>query len=76
MDIHRLLKILITGEGGSPYSHMLRMGNTLRAGGVVRVINPHDLSDDNLMGCGGGAGSPPLGIEKLPGDEMMEAQPQ
>ncbi|ORY05053.1 hydantoinase [Clohesyomyces aquaticus] len=66
--------ILGTGGGGSPYSSMLRMRGILRAGGVIRVINPYDLKDDDLVGCGGGAGSPTVGIEKLQGDEMMEAQ--
>ncbi|KAI9728803.1 MAG: hypothetical protein M1834_007189 [Cirrosporium novae-zelandiae] len=66
--------ILGTGGGGSPYSSMLRLRGILRAGGIVRVINPKDLKDDDLVGCGGGAGSPTVGIEKLQGDEMMEAQ--
>ncbi|KAH0321682.1 DUF917-domain-containing protein, partial [Aureobasidium melanogenum] len=66
--------ILGTGGGGSPYSHMLRMRNILRDGGIIRVINPHDLKDDDQVGCGGGSGSPTVGIEKLPGDEMMDAQ--
>ncbi|CAD0088404.1 unnamed protein product [Aureobasidium mustum] len=61
--------ILGTGGGGSPYSHMLRMRSILRDGGIIRVINPHDLKDDDQVGCGGGAGSPTVGIEKLPGDE-------
>lgn len=61
--------ILGTGGGGSPYSHMLRMRSILRDGGVIRVINPHDLEDDDQVGCGGGAGSPTVGVEKLPGDE-------
>lgn len=61
--------ILGTGGGGSPYSHMLRVRSILRDGGVIRVINPHDLKDDDQIGCGGGAGSPTVGIEKLPGDE-------
>ncbi|THZ92560.1 DUF917-domain-containing protein [Aureobasidium pullulans] len=66
--------ILGTGGGGSPYSHLLRMRSLLRDGDVIRVINPHDLKDDDQVGCGGGAGSPTVGIEKLPGDEMMDAQ--
>lgn len=61
--------ILGTGGGGDPYSHMLRVRTILRNGGVIRVINPHDLKDDEMVGCGGGAGSPTVGIEKLPGDE-------
>jgi hypothetical protein len=63
--------ILGTGGGGSPYSTMLRVRGLLRAGGVIRVISPDDLKDDDRVGCGGGAGSPTVGIEKLAGDEYV-----
>lgn len=66
--------ILGTGGGGSPYSSMVRLRSMLRAGAVVRVVSPDDLADDDRIGCGGGMGSPTVGIEKLQGDEMMEAQ--
>lgn len=66
--------ILGTGGGGSPYSSMLRLRAIIQSGGIVRVVNPNDLKDDDLVGCGGGAGSPTVGIEKLQGDQMMEAQ--
>jgi DUF917 family protein len=46
----------------------------VQSGSVVRVINPRDLPDDAQIGSGGGAGSPTVGIEKLAGDEMLEAQ--
>lgn len=61
--------ILGTGGGGSPYGHMLRLREIMRSGGVVRVISPDDLYDDDLVACGGGKGSPIVSIEKLPGDE-------
>ena len=63
--------ILGTGGGGSPYSHMIRLREILRAGGIVRVINPHDLKDDNLIGCGGSGGSPTVSVEKLQADELV-----
>ncbi|RDW94463.1 actin-like ATPase [Coleophoma crateriformis] len=66
--------ILGTGGGGSPYSHMLRLRQIMREGGVVRVISPQDLKDDDLVACGGGKGSPTVSIEKLPGEEMMQSQ--
>ncbi|KAL1863139.1 hypothetical protein Daus18300_008132 [Diaporthe australafricana] len=66
--------ILGTGGGGSPYPHMVRLRQLLRAGAVVRVVSPDDLADDDRVGCGGGMGSPTVGIEKLQGDEMMQAQ--
>jgi DUF917 family protein len=66
--------ILGTGGGGSPYSTMLRVRGILRSGGTVRIVSPDDLRDTDLIGCGGGAGSPTVGIEKLSADEMMDAQ--
>jgi hypothetical protein len=61
--------ILGTGGGGSPYGHMLRLREIMRNGGVVRVISPDDLHDDDLIACGGGKGSPTVSMEKLAGDE-------
>ncbi|KAI0430617.1 hypothetical protein F5Y09DRAFT_223202 [Xylaria sp. FL1042] len=66
--------ILGTGGGGSPYSTMIRIREMLRRGVVIRVVSPADLPDDAAVGCGGGAGSPTVGIEKLAGDEMVQAQ--
>ena len=66
--------ILGTGGGGSPYAPMLRLRRMLRAGDVVRVVDPRDLADDALVGSGSGAGSPTVGIEKLEGGAMVEAQ--
>ncbi|KAI1484750.1 hydantoinase [Biscogniauxia mediterranea] len=66
--------ILGTGGGGSPYSSFVRLRAMLRAGAVIRVVSPDDLADDAAVGCGGGVGSPTVGIEKLAGDEMMHAQ--
>ncbi|KAK4167152.1 hypothetical protein QBC43DRAFT_256224 [Cladorrhinum sp. PSN259] len=66
--------ILGTGGGGSPYPHMILLRELIRAGAVVRVVSPTDVADDAAVGCGGGAGSPTVSIEKLQGDEMMDAQ--
>lgn len=66
--------ILGTGGGGSPYAHMILLRQLLRAGAVVRVVSPQDVPDSGAVGCGCGAGSPTVSIEKLQGDEMMEAQ--
>ncbi|EPE09772.1 hydantoinase [Ophiostoma piceae UAMH 11346] len=66
--------ILGTGGGGSPYPHMIRLRQMLRGGAVIRVVSPDDLRDDAQVGTGGGMGSPTVGIERLPGDEMLEAQ--
>jgi len=61
--------ILGTGGGGSPYGHMLRLREIMRRGGVVRVISPDDLGDEDLVACGGAKGSPTVSMEKLAGDE-------
>lgn len=66
--------ILGTGGGGSPYSQMVLLREQLRSGVTVRVVSPQSLPDDALVGSGGGAGSPTVAIEKLSGDEMLEAQ--
>ncbi|KAF4427372.1 D-amino acid hydantoin hydrolase (hydantoinase) [Fusarium acutatum] len=66
--------ILGTGGGGSPYGLMIRLRTQLRNGAIIRVVNPEDLPDDARVGCGGGAGSPTVAIEKLAGDELLEAQ--
>ncbi|KAF3013046.1 hypothetical protein E8E14_009801 [Neopestalotiopsis sp. 37M] len=66
--------ILGTGGGGSPYQHMLRLREMLRAGATVRVVSPWDLNDKDIVACGGGKGSPQVSIEKPYGDEMMESQ--
>ncbi|GKT46840.1 putative D-arabinono-1,4-lactone oxidase [Colletotrichum spaethianum] len=66
--------ILGTGGGGSPYQHMLRLREMMRAGATVRIISPFDLRDDDIVACGGGKGSPQVSIEKPYGDEIMESQ--
>ncbi|KPM37576.1 hypothetical protein AK830_g8985 [Neonectria ditissima] len=66
--------ILGTGGGGSPYSSMIRLRTQLRNGATARIISPDDLPDDAQVGCGGGVGSPTVGIEKLAGDELLESQ--
>jgi DUF917 family protein len=66
--------ILGTGGGGAPYPLMIQLRQKLRNGAVVRVVSVDDLDDDAQVGCGGGAGSPTVGIEKLSGDGMIEAQ--
>ncbi|KAF4980912.1 hypothetical protein FZEAL_3197 [Fusarium zealandicum] len=68
--------ILGTGGGGSPYGLMIRLRTELRNGATIRVVSPDDLPDDAQVGCGGGAGSPTVAIEKLAGDELLEAQQQ
>lgn len=66
--------ILGTGGGGSPYPSLLRLRQDLRNGAVIKVVNPKDLNNDDSIGGGGGVGSPTVAVEKLAGNELMEAQ--
>ncbi|KAJ7118585.1 hypothetical protein C8R43DRAFT_1153344 [Mycena crocata] len=66
--------ILGTGGGGTPYPHYVRLREMMRKGAVIRVISPENLQDSAVVACGGGKGSPTVGMEKLPANEQMEAQ--
>jgi DUF917 family protein len=66
--------ILGTGGGGNPHLGMLRARELLREGRRIRVVDPEDLSDDDLVVVSGGMGSPTVSYEKLArGDEEAEA---
>ncbi|THH15146.1 hypothetical protein EW146_g5286 [Bondarzewia mesenterica] len=64
--------ILGTGGGGTPYPHFVRLREMMRKGAVIRVMSPQDLEDDDVVACGGGKGSPTVGIEKLPANERVK----
>ena len=59
--------ILGTGGGGNPYLGQLRVRETLRSGGSVRVIDPTEIDDDDLLVVVGGMGSPVISYEKIAG---------
>ncbi len=66
--------ILGTGGGGNPYLGYLRVRQALRAGGIVRVIEPEEIADDDLLVVVGGMGSPVVSYEKIAqGDEETSA---
>lgn len=66
--------ILGTGGGGNPYLGFLRVREALRSGGTVRVIDPTDIEDDDLLVVVGGMGSPVVSYEKIAqGDEETAA---
>lgn len=68
--------ILGTGGGGNPYLGYLRVRESLRAGGTVRVIDPTDIEDDDLLVVVGGMGSPVVSYEKIAqgGEETTAAR--
>lgn len=57
--------VLGTGGGGNPYLGYLRVRELLRNGGKVRVIDPSEIDDDDLLIVVGGMGSPMVSYEKL-----------
>lgn len=66
--------ILGTGGGGNPYLGYLRVRENLRNGGTVRVIDPKEIKDDDLLVVVGGMGSPVVSYEKVAqGDEETSA---
>ncbi len=66
--------ILGTGGGGNPYLGYLRVREALRRGGTVRVIDPEEIDDEDLLVVVGGMGSPVVSYEKVAqGDEETSA---
>jgi len=61
--------ILGTGGGGNPYLGRLRAREQLRAGRRIRVIDPTEIADDDLLVVSGGMGSPVVAYEKIAGGE-------
>jgi len=61
--------ILGTGGGGNPYLGRLRAREQLRAGRRIRVIDPTEIADDDLLIVAGGMGSPVVAYEKISGGE-------
>lgn len=65
--------ILGTGGGGNPYIGKLRAQEIVRQYGNIKVIQPNQLKDDDLVICLGGIGAPTVGVEKVRGDESARA---
>ncbi|MFQ5948216.1 MAG: DUF917 domain-containing protein [Acidimicrobiia bacterium] len=66
--------ILGTGGGGNPYLGFLRVREFLRKGYEIRVIDPTEVADTDLLVVAGGMGSPVVSYEKLPqGEEEVNA---
>ena len=61
--------VLGTGGGGNPYLGRLRVLQVMRNGGRVRVIEPDEIADDDLLVAVGGMGSPMVSHEKLAGGD-------
>jgi DUF917 family protein len=59
--------VLGSGGGGNPYLGYMRMRRVIEAGARVRVIDPEEIADDDLLVSVGGMGSPMVSHEKLAG---------
>src|ERR671937_2110751 len=64
--------ILGTGGGGSPYLALLNMRRFYRDGVVVRLMDPMDLADDDLVAIVSNMGAPLVGQERLTDPRTIE----
>jgi uncharacterized protein len=73
-DIALGAALLGTGGGGDPYIGMLMARHALEQYGDVRLLDPGDLDDDDLVIPTAMMGAPTVMVEKLPrGDEVIKA---
>jgi len=61
--------ILGCGGGGSPTHDFLALREMVRRGETIRVIDLASVSADDVVGWGGGIGSPEVSAERLMGEE-------
>jgi DUF917 family protein len=64
--------ILGTGGGGSPYCGLLNMRALYREGGVVSLLDPADLADDDHVAVVSTMGAPLVGQERLADPAPLE----
>src|SRR5438270_3788082 len=64
--------ILGTGGGGSPYLALLNMRKLYRDGVIVRLMDPMDLADDDLVAIVSNMGAPLVGQERLTDPRTIE----
>ncbi|KIM59644.1 hypothetical protein SCLCIDRAFT_27186 [Scleroderma citrinum Foug A] len=65
--------ILGCGGGGSPPHAFLELGEMVRNGSIIRVVDLSSVPQDAMIGWGGGMGSPEVTSERLLGNEYNEA---
>lgn len=64
--------VLGTGGGGNPYIGKLIAMEVLQRRGPVRMVDPADLADDDLIVPAAMMGAPTVMLEKIPaGDEIL-----
>jgi hypothetical protein len=65
--------ILGCGGGGNPQHVFLALRNIIREGYTVKVVDLEDMDDKGSCLWGGGIGSPEVSMERLIGEEYMQA---
>lgn len=66
--------ILGSGGGGYPFPTAMRLRQMIRDGDVIRVVDSHDVEDEAVVGGSCFGGAPNVFSERLPADELLEAQ--
>lgn len=66
--------ILGSGGGGYPFPTAMRLRQMIRNGDIIRVIDSHDVDDNAVVGGACFGGAPNVFSERLPADELLEAQ--
>ena len=65
--------ILGCGGGGSPPHAFLELGEMVRNGSIIRVVDLSSVPQDAMIGWGGGMGSPEVTSERLLGNECVHS---
>lgn len=65
--------LLGTGGGGDPYVGKLMAQQAVARYGPVPLLDPADLADDDLVIPVAMMGAPTVTVEKIPGDEAVQA---
>ena len=65
--------IMGCGGGGAPTNNFIALREMLRRGETTRVIELSKVGDDQVVGWGGGLGSPEVSAERLMGEEYNES---
>ena len=71
-DIALGAAVLGTGGGGNPYVGKLMARGVMERRGPVRLLDPGELADDDLVVPSAMMGAPTVMVEKIPrGDEVV-----
>lgn len=66
--------ILGSGGGGYPFPTAMRLRQMIRNGDLIRIVDARDIDDKAVVGGACFGGAPNVFSERLPADELLEAQ--